>query len=354
MRPIMGAMVGPNIGLAKFGNLIIRKVADEADVGHVSKSTEETIAKIEDYNKNRDKLNANNEKIIIGSMDVEKWFPSMKAQPSAKGIRTMVEESEIDFKGFDFDIVGKYLGEYLTKQEIIEEGMEDIVYTKKEKAKRKVSKKKKKSVKNVSRKHVKKMHKKTMNIKHGEGKVNKREKENTELRRNQDDLTLVTDEVKGITAHKNEMSFHESINHIDCHVTLVNDEEKGISAHKNEMSNQDNINHKYGNVTIVSNEYLGKTTHKNGVRNHDNIKHNDGNVTIVSDEGNQITTHKNEVRNHDNIKHKDGNVTIVSDEGNQITTHKNEVRKQDNIKHYDGNENIEGSEEKGETTLLFD
>ena len=51
VRPIMGAMVGPNIGLAKFGNLIIRKVADEADVGHVSKSTEETIAKIEEYNK---------------------------------------------------------------------------------------------------------------------------------------------------------------------------------------------------------------------------------------------------------------------------------------------------------------
>ena len=32
VRPIMGAMVGPNVGLAKFGNLIIRKVADEADI----------------------------------------------------------------------------------------------------------------------------------------------------------------------------------------------------------------------------------------------------------------------------------------------------------------------------------
>ena len=41
VKPIMGAMVGPNIGLAKIGNLLIRKVADEADEELVSKSTEQ-------------------------------------------------------------------------------------------------------------------------------------------------------------------------------------------------------------------------------------------------------------------------------------------------------------------------
>ena len=97
VRPIMGAMVGPNVGLAKFGNLIIRKVADEADIGHVSKSTEETIAKIEQYNKNRKNLETGGKKVIIGSMDVEKWYPNMIAEPSAHEIREMVEESEIDF-----------------------------------------------------------------------------------------------------------------------------------------------------------------------------------------------------------------------------------------------------------------
>ena len=53
MRAIMGAMIGPNVGLANFGSMIIRKVAEDADVGYVSKSTDETIVKIEEYNKNR-------------------------------------------------------------------------------------------------------------------------------------------------------------------------------------------------------------------------------------------------------------------------------------------------------------
>jgi hypothetical protein len=127
VRPIMGAMVGPNVGLANFGSMIIRKVADAADEGYASKSTEETIAKIEEYNKNRDALIGDNKNVVIGSMDVEKWYPSMIAEPSAKEVREMVEESAIDFKGFDYDVVSQYLGEYLTMEEIIKEGMEDIL-----------------------------------------------------------------------------------------------------------------------------------------------------------------------------------------------------------------------------------
>ena len=56
MRAIMGAMIGPNVGLANFGSMIIRKVAEDADVGYVSKSTDETIVKIEEYNKNKKEL----------------------------------------------------------------------------------------------------------------------------------------------------------------------------------------------------------------------------------------------------------------------------------------------------------
>ena len=38
VRPIMGAMVGPNVGISKFGSLIVRAVADEFDVGNVGSS----------------------------------------------------------------------------------------------------------------------------------------------------------------------------------------------------------------------------------------------------------------------------------------------------------------------------
>ena len=42
-RAIMGAIVGPNIGLSELGSMMVRKIADLADVGLVVKSTEETL-----------------------------------------------------------------------------------------------------------------------------------------------------------------------------------------------------------------------------------------------------------------------------------------------------------------------
>ena len=87
-------------------------------------------------------------------MDVIKWYPNTKAEPSAKVIRTMVEESEIDFEGFDIDVVSQYLGEYLTEKEIIDEGMEEILYIKKVKPKKQSKKIKKKYVKNVTKKQL--------------------------------------------------------------------------------------------------------------------------------------------------------------------------------------------------------
>ena len=60
VRPIMGAMVGPNVGLSYFGSMVVRAIANNCDDGHVSKSTEETIFKLEEYNSNIEKLNAEN------------------------------------------------------------------------------------------------------------------------------------------------------------------------------------------------------------------------------------------------------------------------------------------------------
>ena len=52
-RPIMGAIVGPNIGLSELGSMIVRKIADNADGGLVAKSTEEVLNKFETFNKRR-------------------------------------------------------------------------------------------------------------------------------------------------------------------------------------------------------------------------------------------------------------------------------------------------------------
>ena len=46
VRPIMGATVGPNLGLSEIGSIIVRKITDNADVGFVAKSTEELLHKL--------------------------------------------------------------------------------------------------------------------------------------------------------------------------------------------------------------------------------------------------------------------------------------------------------------------
>ena len=185
LRPIMGAMVGPNIGIATIASVVIKTIAEEADTGLVSKSTEETINKIEVYNDKRKEINEEDDEIVVGSMDIEKWYPNTMAVPSAKEIRTMVEESDLEFKGIDYDVVSRYLGEFLTIEEIVEEKMEEILYIKKEET-RKKKKSNKGAIKNVakkncSKKNVNKAKKKTLDIKKDGGGVNKAKKETLDI-----------------------------------------------------------------------------------------------------------------------------------------------------------------------------
>ena len=77
----------------------------------------------------------------------------------------MVEESEIDFEGFDIDVVSQYLGEYLTKKEIRDLGMDEILYIKKVKSKKQNRRVKKKYVKNVTKKQLHNPQSKAMNKK---------------------------------------------------------------------------------------------------------------------------------------------------------------------------------------------
>ena len=73
-------------------------------------------------------------------MDIEKWYTSTLARPSAKVIQKMIVESGIVFEGVDYDAASKHLGETLSMEEIVEENLEEIVYikikTKKDKKKK--------------------------------------------------------------------------------------------------------------------------------------------------------------------------------------------------------------------------
>ena len=70
----------------------------------------------------------------------------MVPESNAKTVSKMVEESEIEFKGIDYDDVAKFLGETLTKEKIIEEKLEELVYIKKKKQTNKQMNKKVKKI----------------------------------------------------------------------------------------------------------------------------------------------------------------------------------------------------------------
>ena len=135
--------------------------ADNADLGLVAKSTEETIQKIEAFNAKRLENNLGLKKLILASMDIEKFYPNILSENSAKIIRRMWEESDLSIN-MDSDKLSRYLGAVLKKEELTEEGFEELVYTKEKKE----TKRKRKVTKKVKRKYVKKiLKKKTQNRK---------------------------------------------------------------------------------------------------------------------------------------------------------------------------------------------
>ena len=157
-RPIMGAVVGPNIGLSEVGSMIVRKIADHADEGLAAKSTEEVLNKFESFNNRRLKISPKPKKLIISSMDIVKYYPSILSAQSAKIIRRMWEESDLIIEGIDYDKLVRYLGVILKKEEVIEEAFEELLYTKvvKEKKKKRTISKKigRKYSKNLTKKKI--------------------------------------------------------------------------------------------------------------------------------------------------------------------------------------------------------
>ena len=88
-------------------------------------------------------------------MDVEKYYPNILSAQSAKIIKRMWEESDLIIEGIDLDKLVRYLGIFLTKEEIVDEAFEELLYTKVVKEKTK----KKKMTKKIGRKFVKKQKK---------------------------------------------------------------------------------------------------------------------------------------------------------------------------------------------------
>ena len=71
----------------------------------------EVLSKFEEFNEHRTIKGYSNKNVIIASMDIDKWFPNMKLKPMTKEVKQMIIDSNIEFKGIDYESASKYLGE---------------------------------------------------------------------------------------------------------------------------------------------------------------------------------------------------------------------------------------------------
>ena len=131
MRPIMGARIGPNTGLAQIGSLITRGIKNNLPNKYEIRNTEEILQKFKAYNEN---LNSStNPKKVLGSMDIEQFYPSLDPKRVAQVVRMLWSECSLLIEDVDYKKLAEYLGKYMKNEDIISENIEDFVFRKKQK-----------------------------------------------------------------------------------------------------------------------------------------------------------------------------------------------------------------------------
>ena len=105
--------------------MILNQLADSYDNGTECKSTEEMIAGMEEKVNSRDDI----EEMIIGSMDVKSLYPSLLATQSTEIVTEVFMETNLAIEGINWIETGKYLAINLSKDEINQLGLQEVVST---------------------------------------------------------------------------------------------------------------------------------------------------------------------------------------------------------------------------------
>lgn len=102
LRPVVGANKASSRPTSHILSKVIYKLCEI--IGRTSKtnceSTEEMIAEIENVNKGIEE----NEDIVIGSLDIIKWYPSMKIKRLLEIIMELIMETNLDLREIDLTI----------------------------------------------------------------------------------------------------------------------------------------------------------------------------------------------------------------------------------------------------------
>ena len=68
-----------------------------------------------------------NEDIVVGSLDIVKWYPSMELKRLIEVIMELMMEADLDVEEIDFDQLGIYIATSLTNEEIRNVDLEKVV-----------------------------------------------------------------------------------------------------------------------------------------------------------------------------------------------------------------------------------
>ena len=104
--------------------MIVNHYADSAGHTHECDSPEDMRAAFEDFN---DCDIEDKEQFRIVSMDIKALYPSMRWQDIIKAVREMIENSDMIIENTDWHEIGKYLAVMMSNEEIIQEGLNNVV-----------------------------------------------------------------------------------------------------------------------------------------------------------------------------------------------------------------------------------
>ena len=114
LRPVVGANKASSRPLSHILSRVIYKVSEIIGrrIRTNCESTEEMIFEIEEVNKST----MENEDIVVGSLDVVKWYPSMELKRLIEIIMELMMEADLDVGEIDFDQMASTLPLALPKK----------------------------------------------------------------------------------------------------------------------------------------------------------------------------------------------------------------------------------------------
>ena len=136
VRPVCGASEAPNSRLSHFLSRVINDYCNVAKIETECRSGEEMKAAFERFNGEEEDARMNC-KII--SMDVKALYPSMEWDEIDIAVRELIETSDKDVEGVDWQELGKYLAVNMTTEEIVEERLQHVIPKRREETNRKIS-----------------------------------------------------------------------------------------------------------------------------------------------------------------------------------------------------------------------